>query len=54
MILSRTFELKGKTVMQRMVWYNIKHKQFDWNWERSDDMGETWQVNWQIHYSRKM
>jgi len=26
---------------------------FDWNWERSDDGGATWQVNWNIHYTRK-
>jgi hypothetical protein len=53
MILSRKFENKGKTVMQRMVWYNISYESFDWNWERSDDEGKTWKVNWQIRYTRK-
>ncbi len=33
---------------QRMVWYNIKQDEFDWNWERSDDEGETWRMLWQI------
>lgn len=52
MILSRSFEIKGKKVMQRMVWYNISEKEFDWNWERSDDDGKTWKANWKIHYTR--
>lgn len=53
MVLSRSFEAKGKKIMQRMVWYNISHQKFDWNWERSEDGGKTWKVNWQIHYTRK-
>ncbi len=53
MILSRSFELQGKKIHQRMVWYNITEDEFDWNWERSDDDGKTWKVNWQIHYTRK-
>jgi hypothetical protein len=36
-----------------MVWYNIGRDQFDWNWERSDDEGQTWQVLWQIRYTRR-
>ncbi|KAA3618490.1 MAG: hypothetical protein D8M58_13580 [Calditrichaeota bacterium] len=53
MVLSRSVEVKGKTIMQRMVWYNITKEKFDWNWEGSKDGGETWQVNWQIMYKRK-
>ena len=53
MILNRTAEQKGKKFLQRMVWYNISESQLDWNWERSDDNGKTWQTNWQIHYERK-
>jgi hypothetical protein len=53
MILSRSVEIKGKKVMQRMVWHNISPEAFDWNWEGSKDTGKTWNVNWQIRYTRK-
>lgn len=52
MILSRDAIVRGEACKQRMVWYNIEAKQFDWNWERSDDGGETWRVLWQIKYKR--
>ena len=53
MILQRPATIDGQAVLQRMVWYNIDSNQLDWNWERSDDVGETWQVLWQIHYVRR-
>jgi len=53
MILSREVETKKGTIMQRMVFYNITDKSFDWNWEASVDHGKNWQLNWMIHYSRK-
>ena len=53
MILSRTAENEGQKIHQRMVWYDIHHDQFDWNWERSTDGGKEWQVLWKIHYVRK-
>ncbi len=54
MILTRNaIGRDGTPIMQRMVWYNITHKELDWNWESSADAGETWQTNWQIHYRRK-
>jgi hypothetical protein len=53
MILMRDAVIKGQAIKQRMVWYNIEADQFDWNWERSDDEGKTWQVQWQIKYKRK-
>lgn len=53
MILVRDAIVKGERCKQRMVWYNIEPQQFDWNWERSDDGGKTWQVKWQIKYTRK-
>ncbi|NJN79478.1 MAG: hypothetical protein HC797_02880 [Anaerolineales bacterium] len=54
MILTRDAIVKGETCKQRMVWYNIESNEFDWNWERSDDGGNTWRVLWQIRYKRKM
>jgi hypothetical protein len=53
MTLSRSFAKEGKTILQRMVWYDIKPDAFEWNWELSDDGGQTWKVNWNIHYTRK-
>jgi hypothetical protein len=53
MVLQRSATRQGQTFLQRMIWYNIEHEQFDWNWERSDDDGRTWQVLWQIHYTRR-
>ena len=53
MILSRDATVQGEACKQRMVWYNITENEFDWNWERSDDGGKTWDVKWQIKYRRK-
>lgn len=53
MILMRDAIVKGEACKQRMVWYNIETNEFDWNWERSDDSGNTWRVLWQIKYKRK-
>jgi len=53
MVLSRDAIVRGQACKQRMVWYNIEVDEFDWNWERSDDGGETWKVLWQIKYRRK-
>ena len=43
----------GKPVKLRMVFYNIQPDELDWDWERSDDGGETWELRWKIHYRRK-
>jgi hypothetical protein len=43
----------GKPRLARMVFFHIKPDSFDWRWEASADGGETWQINWPIHYSRK-
>jgi hypothetical protein len=53
MILSRDAIVKGQACRQRMVWYDIRENQLEWNWERSDDNGNSWRVLWQIHYTRK-
>jgi len=53
MTLAREAIVKGVTCRQRMVWYEIQDDRFKWNWERSDDGGQTWRVLWQIHYTRK-
>lgn len=53
MILSRKFEKDGNEIMQRMVWFNISENEFDWNWERSTDKEQNWDVLWSIHYKRR-
>jgi hypothetical protein len=52
MILQRHAVVEGLPVIQRMVWYNIEADRFDWNWERSNDDGQTWKVIWKIDYER--
>ena len=42
----------GTKVIQRMVFKNITADELDWSWEASTDGGNTWQVNWPIHYKR--
>lgn len=46
-------ERAGKTVISRMVFRNIKPNSLDWDWQRSEDNGETWKDVWNIHYQRK-
>lgn len=53
MILSRTATKDGRSFLQRMVFYNISENELDWNWERSDDQGQSWQCLWHIHYQRR-
>lgn len=44
----------GTHIQQRMVYKNITPNQFDWSWESSSDGGKSWQVQWPIHYKRRM
>jgi len=53
MLLVTDDVIGGVPVKLRMVWYNISSDELDWNWERSDDGGETWQLRWHLHYQRK-
>ncbi len=54
MILTRTaVDTAGSEFLQRMVWHNISEQAFDWNWEKSTDGGQNWQVLWAIKYERK-
>lgn len=39
--------------IQRMVFLNIQPNSFTWEWETSDDNGETWELKWRIFYKRK-
>ena len=45
-------EKDGKTYIQRMAFKNIKEDGFNWYWEGSQDGGNTWNLLWEIAYSR--
>ena len=53
MMMERVVTLAKKTIMQRMVFYNITDTSLDWIWERSEDQGAAWEPLWQIHYKRR-
>jgi len=40
------------TTWQRMTFYNIEADRFTWDWEKSTDNGETWELAWRINYVR--
>jgi hypothetical protein len=52
MVLSRRAAGGAGEILQRMVWYDIGPDAMEWNWERSDDDGQTWSVLWNLHYRR--
>lgn len=52
MVLMRSATLDGQRFLQRMVWYDIQDDSLSWNWERSDDGGKSWEVLWEIRYTR--
>lgn len=42
----------NKTIIKRMVFKDITAETFTWDWELSDDAGQTWTLQWRIHYKR--
>ena len=42
----------GKRFTQRMIFYNINNSSLTWDWESSNNGGETWNLNWRINYMR--
>ena len=52
-LLTKPFERNGKTFISRMVFKNIQHDNLDWDWQRSNDGGKSWQDVWNIHYTRQ-
>jgi hypothetical protein len=43
----------GKPGRQRMTFSNIRKDRFDWDWDTSEDGGQTWTSRWHIDYVRK-
>jgi hypothetical protein len=42
-----------KKIIQRMVFYNIENDSFTWDWEATQDGGDTWKLLWRIKYTRQ-
>jgi hypothetical protein len=42
-----------KSITRRMVFYNITADALAWDWERSEDGGQSWRLLWRIHYQRR-
>lgn len=42
----------GKEIVQRMVFKDVKTDSFTWDWEKSEDGGKTWKLEWRIDYKR--
>lgn len=42
----------GVQIHQRMVFYDITDHSFTWDWEVSEDGGDTWELRWRIFYKR--
>jgi hypothetical protein len=53
MVLSREKPGADGQVWQRMVWFDIAPKSLKWNWERSEDGGQNWDLLWQLKYRRR-
>lgn len=43
---------QGKEILQRMKFYDITEDSLTWDWEISEDNGQTWQLKWRIFYER--
>lgn len=43
---------QGEEILQRMVFYDITQNSLTWDWEISEDDGESWQLRWRIFYER--
>lgn len=45
--------VEGEPVKYRMVFHDIKSDMLVWDWQISQDQGESWELRWRIHYSRR-
>jgi hypothetical protein len=43
----------GPDAQQRMVFRDIRPESFRWTWELSEDGGASWQIRWDIAYTRR-
>ena len=40
-------------IISRMQFYDIRENSLIWDWERSTDNGDTWELQWRINYVRR-
>jgi len=43
----------GPTTEYRMVFRDVRPESFRWTWERTTDGGATWEIRWDIAYTRQ-
>lgn len=43
---------QGEEILQRMEFYDITENSLTWDWEISENNGQTWQLRWRIYYER--
>lgn len=43
---------RGEVVLQRMTFHDITEDSLTWDWEISEDDGQSWQLRWRIFYQR--
>jgi hypothetical protein len=51
--LGRSAPEEGPTIEYRMVFRDVRPASFRWTWERSEDGGASWEVRWDIAYTRQ-
>ena len=44
--------INGVKTISRMVFHSFRKDGFTWDWESSSDGGATWNINWQINYTK--
>ena len=44
---------EGPSTQYRMVFRDVRPESFRWTWERSADGGATWEIRWDIAYTRQ-
>jgi len=49
---TRPKAVNGDVIVQRMVFHDIEKDAFTWDWEISQNGGETWNLSWRIFYTR--
>ena len=49
---TEAIEKNGKVSIQRMVFYNISENNLTWDWEGTNDGGQSWNLLWRINYEK--
>lgn len=50
---TKAVQQNEKTIIQRMVFKDVTHTSFVWDWEKTEDGGKHWKLQWKIQYTRK-